>query len=227
MQTGHSFRRFEIILLIQVLISLLILIPAFAQTTDTVLVDTATRPADTAAKMSPLKKQVSDVARMLAEQQQYNMLSFETGKTIRCRIEKEAPLYKLPGGESRAVLFVLPDYDYEYILTIRSMVHGIGFTWHIFAPTVVFLDSSFTPTRLLPDKQFTLISPRDFTVLSLRAEVNIKREHSKDKYLLIFTMKSGKQLNTYSDAVTLAPVMLNHTIKGSPDGKLELKLHRN
>ncbi|MEO7768985.1 MAG: MalM family protein [Ferruginibacter sp.] len=224
---GDIVLRFHTTLLIQILISMLIIIPVFAQTADTGIVDTTIRPVNTTAKMSPLKKLVSDVAGMLAQQQQYYTLSFDTSKSIRCRIEKSAPLYKLPGGESRAVLFMLPAYNDEYMLTIRSMVHGFGFTWHIFAPTVVFLDSLFTPTRLLPEKQFTLINSSTFQGPSLRAEVRMKSEHSTDKYLLIFTMKSGNRLDTYSDAGTVAPVMLNHPVEGSPDGKLELQLHRN
>jgi hypothetical protein len=222
-----NFSAFIITAFIQVFISLLIVVPVFAQTADTLAVDTTMRPANATATMSPLKKQVSEVALLLAQQQQYFTLSFDTNKSVRCRIEKWAPLYRLPGGESRAVLFVLPGYEDQYMLTIRSMVHGLGFTWHIFAPTVVFLDSLYRPTRLLPDKQFLLDNSSQFKIPGFKAEIRIGNENSADKYLLIFTMKSGKRLDTYSDAVTLAPAILKHPVEGSPVGNLQLVLRRN
>ncbi len=218
---------FTISTFIGVFTSLLVVSSVFAQTADTSRVDTPMRPANATAALPPLKQLVSDVAMQLAHQQQYQALSFDSSKRVHCRIEKSDPLYKLPGGESRAVLIRLPEYKHEYMLTISSMPHGIGFTWRMFAPTVVFLDSLFRPARLLPEKQFSLTNSGRFQGSGLMTELRMGSEHSADKYLLIFTMKSGKRLETYSDAGTLAPAVLNHPVEGSPEGRIEFAIYRN
>jgi len=215
MQTNSS-RGINILRFIGVFTGLLLAFNVVAQTTDTPVADTAKRPA--VATLSPLKKQVSDVAIMLAKQQQYFTLDFEKNNEIRCRVEKSAPEYKLPGSNSRAVLFMLPDYVREYTLKIRSMLHGTG-NMHLFSPTVVFLDSLFRPVRLLPNNNFVFGNGKLSQTLSLRAE--LRMSDSSEKYLLIYTTKSGQKLFTISSA------HLNDGVEASPDGKLELEVRRN
>ena len=133
-------------------------------------------------------------------------------------------MFQLPFGKSRVALFELPDYAWEYILRIRSLVHGIGYTFHIFSPSGVFLDSSFWPTRLLPEKDFLLSSPDPYETLGLQTEVPITGYRKGDKYLLIYTIPDSARLGTFTNGGLMA--MFKHPVVKSPDGKLELEVHR-
>lgn len=225
MQQVYLFKRPVFILLIQVVTGMLMIhSTALAQTADSTAVDKNLLPADTAEAMSPLKKLVSEVAQTLFKQHQYVTLTFVT-KPVRCTIKKDASLYKLPGGESRAVLLELPVYEADYHLSIRSMAHGIGYRFHVFAPQGVFLDSSFKPIHLLPANQFRLVSYGSFNEPGLSAKILMSNERRLDRYLLIYTMRSGEQLSTYINPDSFLNLIPEHPVTASANGKLDIRLH--
>jgi len=73
MKKGHYFRIAGITIL---LFNVLIAAPAFAQTADTVAIDTITHSLNTGAKIVTATKLLSDVARTLTLQKQYYTLCF-------------------------------------------------------------------------------------------------------------------------------------------------------
>ena len=222
MNTNHSLRRL-LVIPAMLLIGHTITLPAFSQQADTSTNASSNLKAEKSQPMSPIKKIISDVVKKIVGLEQFVQLSFED-RTIRHRIEKDAPVYKLPGGESRTAVFQLPNYVDGYTLTIKSLIHGIGFKWHIFSPTGIFLDSSFRPTHLLREKQFLLVSPDAFSGLHLKAELVMDSTRKDDKYLLLYTLDTSERLATFSDQ-GLVTGFLKHPVERSPDGKLQLELH--
>ena len=105
------------------------------------------------------------------------------------------------------------------------MVHGIGFKFHIFSPTGVFLDSSFRPTHLVSEKQFIILNPASTKALRLEAEVVVDTFRKEDKYLLIYTLNKSERLGTYDNSNQGLLGMLKYPVERSENGRLEIQLH--
>ena len=172
--------------------------PACAQQADTInIVQTSTKGTIKATSSSP-QKIFSEIARYLYGQRQVSSISYSSRK-INHRIDS-AQLFEVPGGESPAALFALPGYEADYILTINSYPKGF-FKTRVFAPTGVFLDSSFRPTHFLAERKFQYTPATQNTDMLLETEVTIDSERKEDKYLLIYTTNKTGRLVSYDKYV--------------------------
>jgi len=123
----------------------------------------------------------------------------------------------LPAGESRVLLFKLPDYSAPHTLTITSPCnHGcLGFSKSIFVPSGMFLDAGFQPTSELPAAQFEGLDAGLTKPYRLEATVLIDELRKGDRYLLINTIGQG-----VGDVVHFGKY---RNITASAHGSLELK----
>jgi Maltose operon periplasmic protein precursor (MalM) len=226
MEKNHRKQGIIPILFITLFINLVVADSLQAQTEDTTKIPQI-QPADSTKNNASPAKTFSEIAQYLVKEQQVLSLSY-TDTKIEYRIEKEAKLFQVPGGESRVALFALPDYVNDYILTIKSKMHGLGYTYRIFAPSCVFLDSSFRPIHFLGEKNFLLMYPSSFKKIHLKTEVAIDNDRKDHKYLLIYTSnKKNDRIGTFSLNANqgLLVAMLKHPVERSPDGRLQLELH--
>jgi Maltose operon periplasmic protein precursor (MalM) len=219
MKRKNSINKLAMVAVIALLINIACLKPAVAQNGIDESHPQEKQLTDTVKKATgSSKKMFGEITEYLVKQQQF--LTAQVNKKVKHRIEKAAKLYAVPGGESRVALFELPAYGSDYILTIRSMVHGFSLTYRMFAPTAVFLDSAFRPTHFLGETKFAMQHSSGFK--GIRSESNIMIDEKR--YVLIYTAGTSQQTEECESEAPLTS-MLSHSVERSPDGKLELELH--
>ncbi len=157
----------------------------------------------------------SEVAQALANRGQFILLP--ANGRVKPSINKTAKPFVLPTGESRVLLFKLPDYSAPYTLTITSPCnHGcLGFSKSIFVPSGMFLDAEFQPTSELPAAQFEGLDAGLTRPYRLEATVLIDEPRKDDRYLLIYTIDQE-----VGDVVHFGEYT---NIRASAHGSLELK----
>jgi tetratricopeptide (TPR) repeat protein len=165
-----------------------------------------------------------EIARTLAGQGQ--LVNVPANGRVKQSVKKDAPSFALPTGESRAVLFKLPDYSAPYTVTITSPCnHGcVGFSKSIFVPSGVFLDAEFQPTRWLPKTEFEFLEPGFSKAFRLEAKVLIDEPRKGDRYLLLYTI-GGDVGSVVRDTYIggLIPSLRHSKVTASADGSLELE----
>jgi Maltose operon periplasmic protein precursor (MalM) len=223
MKTKNCINKLAVVAVIALLINIAGFTPVVAQTGVAESNPQEKQLRDTTKKAvgSP-KKMFGEITEYLVKQQQF--LTAQVNKKVKHRIEKAAKLYAVPGGESRVALFELPAYGSDYVLTIRSMVHGFSLTYRMFAPTAVFLDSAFHPTHFLGETKFAMQHSSGFKGIRSESNVMIDEKRREDRYVLIYTAGTS-QPDEECDSDAPLTSMLSRSVERSPDGKLELELH--
>ena len=114
-------------------------------------------------------------------------------------ITKESPTFPFPEGESRVVMFKLPEYQAPYELTVASLIDGWGLTKDVFVPRALIFDSEFQTTREVPEDEFLQKSN------TLRATIPFFDQHKGDRYLLLYTRVGavGERMNKVQPEKTL------------------------
>ena len=137
---------------------------------------------------------------------------------VKRTIKRDAPSFLLPGGESPVLLFKLPDYTLPYTLTVTSPCNYgcFGFSKSIFAPSGIFFDSHFEPTRELPSSQFENLNESLTKSRRLETTILINELRREDRYLLLYTMAG--------DVGEVVHIGERSTIQASTYGSVELSV---
>ncbi len=174
------------------------------------------------APTAQVEQSEGEIARALADQGQ--SIAIPVKGRVKQSIKKEAVTFLLPTGESRALLFRLPDYDAPYSLIITSQCnHGcLGFTKSIFVPSGTFLDAEFRPTRQLDESEFENLRASAFKAYRIEADVLVDDLQNADRYLLVYTI--GKDVGDVWFTFPLRGLMKANEVKAAAVGSLELEV---
>jgi len=129
---------------------------------------------------SPASKSPEVIARLLAEQGKLVALPAPKGK-VKQIIERNDKAHAFPSGESKAVLFKLPDFTRPYTLKLSSFCNCSGPSKSVFVPMIVLLDAEFKHVYQLEETD--LVSKYE----SLEANIKMNAGRKADSYLLIYT----------------------------------------
>lgn len=136
----------------------------------------------------PASQSPAEIARLLAEQGKISVLPAPKGKVKR-KIEPGAgePYFRLPYGETIAVLFKLPDYSSPYLLKVVSLCNCNGLKKNIFVPSGDFLDAEFKPTHRFEESELKTNEQGYTKAYNFEAVIQMNDERKTDRYLLIYT----------------------------------------
>jgi len=135
----------------------------------------------------------SEVARLLALEGAFVDVPV-TGQ-VRKEIEKGAPTFQTPLGETTALLLRLPAYDKPYLMTISSFLRGIGPTTRVFVPNGISFDAAFRPLSHFGEEQ--LRSVHEGVIDKLVIDLMISDKLAQARYFLLFT--HGNQIKNRVD----------------------------
>jgi TonB family protein len=125
--------------------------------------------------------------------------------TLKFGIDKEAPAFAMPGGESPVLLLRLPDYEVPYTLTISSTRMGIGRTTEVFIPSGIVFDSDLKPLGQFGEER--LKQEGD----SLVAKLQIF--HAAPRYLLVYTR--GDEVGQRVGRLFFGLFVVNRSLEGN------------
>jgi Maltose operon periplasmic protein precursor (MalM) len=184
-------------------------------------VGAATRSEDRGLwqEVEPLSaSQESGVARLLAEQGQAVALTPPKSKVVQA-IEKSGKPHSFHFGESRVVLFRLPESTGSYELKVSSRCNCSGPAKSVFVPTVAFLDEGFERIQAIEESGFAFKGDALTATLQVSSKV-------AGRYLLVYTRGDlvGQQMGTLRSFEGLLVPKIKYPFLRSAHGVLELQL---
>jgi hypothetical protein len=124
----------------------------------------------------------SEIARTLAGQG--TTVEIPVTGQIRREIEKGAPTFQTPNGETTAMLLRFPAYQQPYLMTVSSFKRGLGPATKVFVPMGITFDADFRPISRFGDEQLRSVEDR------LVIDLMIGDKLAQARYLLLFTRAS-------------------------------------
>jgi len=100
---------------------------------------------------------------------------------------KGEPYFRLPYGETIAVLFKLPDYSSPYTLKVVSLCDCNGFKKRIFVPSGDFLNAEFKQTHRFEENELKTNEQGFTKAYNFEAAIQMNDERKTDRYLLLYT----------------------------------------
>jgi hypothetical protein len=110
---------------------------------------------------------------------------------VRREIQKGAPTFHTPIGDTTAMLLRLPAYDAPYLMTISSFVRGIGPTLKVFVPSGIIFDADFRALGHFGEEQ--LRSVHEGVIDKLVVDLLMGDKYAQARFMLLFT--HGDQVN--------------------------------
>jgi Maltose operon periplasmic protein precursor (MalM) len=141
--------------------------------------------ASDSAEARPAVQAPEEVGRVLADQGAIVVLKGPRGK-VKAKVEEGAKRFRLPMGESPAILFKLPDFTGPYSLKLASFPSGV-FNPAVFVPGGVFLDADFRQTRPFEEDEVKTNQKGFKKGFHLSALLPVGEENKIDRYLLVYT----------------------------------------
>jgi maltose operon substrate-binding protein precursor MalM len=127
------------------------------------------------------------VARLLAERPTAVALPISGKVSHKITLDDEA--FAMPDGQSRAVLFSLPEYRAPYVLTVKSFLYkrAMSRTEKIFVPLAVVLDAHYHITRAVSESALEATRPGMMKGPAYQVRLPIGDSQNEERFVLVFT----------------------------------------